>query len=558
MKRVATALLIILFSFSTTAVSMAGFTVPDEISPTSDIAFQTIVDGDQFGINAISRVEASMMPDRQTGKGGSNWVCENFDDSKCADKDTIYGTLILPPCSAVLSQGCIDSLSIGADANTLKPARLKFEGVSQKIIASPRAGVPAGGSISVWQSEGFGEFIVLASIKYSMVPKSEKSARIGNVSVNLIPTTYIEDKGYFSPQVIQTLDGPYPNVFYGNTDPNRQSNLDTKYCLFITDGFCFSREDFKSETRAKLSLRLPNDVTGWLFGRMRSPVIEVKPIDKENNLLSVEASSAIVPSLLGVYPKDQVMSNPGILKWAKSFFYEGDGFLEKRLAEKGFWGGHAEGVDKLEFVNWWGDLLKAYGGPDKRFGIQSRWMFSSSTTRTGTDPCFSDKSKLIGLVTTNAPFYESGPPKMVDGVLNYVVAGPHHLGDGKTLFRGVYDLAIRSEAARCIYKFTEAPLRAEVTVTSADGTSQDVATESMTERDGWIRLGAYNFTFSTPTVKVKFIQDAPAVKPKATNSASSTTSTTATSKKKTETTCVKGKLKKVVTSKTCPKGFKKA
>lgn len=556
MKQMVRMFLVVLFTLSATSASQAGFTIPDDVDITSDIALQTIVDGATFDINAVSRIQGSVMPDRQTGKGGSNWVCESFDDANCRTKDVIFGVMILPPCSATVRVGCIDSLSIGTNSTNLKPAKLKFEGVSQKIPASPSAEVPAGGSISVWESEGLGDYIVLSSLTYQLA-RSEKTARITNFDVNLIPTTYVQNPGYFAPQSSQTFDGEYPNVTMANLDPKRQSTLSTKECLFITDGYCFSREEFQADTRAKLSLRVPNNVTGWLFGRMRSPLIDVKPIDAKNNLLTVEATSATVPSLIGVYPKSEVTKNPGILKWAKSFFYEGDGFLEKRLAEKGLFGGHSSGVDKLEFVTWWGDLLKAYGGSDKRFGINSRWMFGSSTVSSGTDPCFSDKSKLVGLVTTNAPFYESGPPKMVDGVLNYVVAGPHHLGDGTTLFRGVYDLAIRSEAARCIYKFTEAPLRAEVTVTSADGTSQDVATESMTERDGWIRLGAYNFTFSTPTVKVKFIQDAPAVKPKATNSASSTTSTTATSKKKTQTTCMKGKLKKVVTSKTCPKGYKK-
>ncbi|MGA0913559.1 MAG: hypothetical protein ACO3RC_00125 [Candidatus Nanopelagicaceae bacterium] len=559
MKRVLVALFAFLLAFSASTTSQAGFTIPDDVDITSDIALQTIVDGATFGFNAISQVQGSMMPDRQTGKGGSNWVCQNFDDANCRTKDVIFGVLLLPPCSTTVTIGCIDSLSIGSNASTLKPAKMKFEGVSQKIPASPNAEVPAGGSISIWESDGFGDYIVLASLAYQMA-KSEKTARITNFDVNLIPTTYIQNAGYFAPQMSQTLDGEYPNVTFANVDPKRQSTLSTKECLFITDGYCFSREEFKTDTRAKISLRVPNNVTGWLFGRMRSPLIEVKPIDSKNNLLSVEATSATVPSLVGVYPKSEVKNNPGVLKWAKSFFYEGDGFLEKRLAEKGLFGGHSSGVDKLEFVTWWGDLLKAYGGTDKRFGINSRWMFGSSTVGSGTNPCFTDKTKLIGLVTTNAPFYESGPPKMVDGVLNYVVAGPHHLGDGKTLFRGVYDLAIRSESARCIYNFTEAPLRAEVTVTSADGTAQDVATESMTERDGWIRLGAYNFTFSTPTVKVKFIQDAPAKKPSVQDQSAPVKQPVASetaSKKQKQVTCVKGKVKKVLKAKTCPKGYKK-
>jgi hypothetical protein len=52
-------------------------------------------------------------------------------------------------------------------------------------------------------------------------------------------------------------------------------------------------------------------------------------------------------------------------------------------------------------------------------------------------------------------------------------------------------------------------------------------------------MSAYNFTFSNPTVKVKFSQEAA---PK-------------TGVKK--ITCVKGKVSKVVTTATCPTGYKK-
>ena len=225
------------------------------------------------------------------------------------------------------------------------------------------------------------------------------------------------------------------------------------------------------------------------------------------------------------------------------------------LAEKGLMGGHSSGANKLEIFTWWGEELKAYGGTDKRFGSSTRWMFASTSMGQYSDECFADKTRLTGLVTTNAPFFESGPPKMVDGVLNYVVAGPHHLADGKTLFKGVYDLSIRSDAARCIYKFTDAPLRAEVSVTSADGSTQDIATESMTEKNGWIHLGAYNFHFSSPTVKVKLIQDKPQVvtTPQTQQEKPAVQSPI---KKSVKITCVKGKVTKKLTAKKCPKGYK--
>jgi hypothetical protein len=139
MKRALVAFFAVLLTFSASTTSQAGFTIPDDVDITADIALQTIVDGATFGINAISQVQGSMMPDRQTGKGGSNWVCQNFDDANCRTKDTIFGTLLLPPCSPAVTVGCIDSLLIGSSASTLKPAKMKFEGVSQKIPASPNA-----------------------------------------------------------------------------------------------------------------------------------------------------------------------------------------------------------------------------------------------------------------------------------------------------------------------------------------------------------------------------------------------------------------------------------
>ena len=59
---------------------------------------------------------------------------------------------------------------------------------------------------------------------------------------------------------------------------------------------------------------------------------------------------------------------------------------------------------------------------------------------------------------------------------------------------------MRSETARCLYGLSKAPIRAEIQVISENGVEQ-VATTTVSERDGWVRLAAYNFTFSNPTIK---------------------------------------------------------
>ena len=558
MKRAGLLVLLILFMASGASSSSATFTVPDDVPIADDILYQTIVDGGAFGNDAFSWISASMMPNRVTGLDGSNHLCSSFDDENCRSKDAIFGHIVLPPCSVNVLVGCIDTLEIGKSRSTLKAAALVFEGKGDQMVkASPRASVPAGGTVSLWRSEGMGDFLVLANITYQLM-KGQEQAFISNFQVNLIPASYIQDPKFIAPSMVQVQDGGKANISWSNRGQNLAPvNRD---CLLVTDGYCFSREEFSEGTQAKVSLRVPNDVTGWLFGRMKGPTIEVKAIDSKNNLLTVDATSAVVPNLLGVAAKSEVQGDPGLLKWAQSFFYPGDGNLERRLAEKGSWGSFSSGTNKLELFEWWGERLKTYGGSDKRFGTTSRWMFGSTSMDQYSNQCLADKSKLIGLVTTNAPFYESGPPKLVDDVLNYVVAGPHHLADGKTLFKGVYDLSIRSEVARCIYNFSQAPLRAEISVTSSDGATQDIATEALTERNGWIELSAYNFHFSSPTVKVRFFQDKTSPAQTATTPKKSDVPqiVSSPSTKRTSATCVKGKLKKKPIAGNCPKGFKKA
>jgi hypothetical protein len=168
---------------------------------------------------------------------------------------------------------------------------------------------------------------------------------------------------------------------------------------------------------------------------------------------------------------------------------------------------------------------------------------------------------LAGFVTTNSTTYTATPPIYNEqtGTLDYKVASPHLLPDGK-VFQGKYNLYIDSKVARCIYKFSSAPISASVSITSSDGGQQSVATTVVKETSGWLHLSAAGFTFSSPTLKVKLTQDANAVAPAPTPSAEPAPQiSTAPVMKKSTITCVKGKaIKKVsAVSPKCPAGFKK-
>ena len=174
-------------------------------------------------------------------------------------------------------------------------------------------------------------------------------------------------------------------------------------------------------------------------------------------------------------------------------------------------------------------------------------------------------SSLIGLVTTNSLTYAPGPPKYADGFLNYKVAGLHNNPDD-SVFQGSYDLVMSSKIARCIYGFEGAgPLYATVSVVNSDGGESVLATESVKEEGGWLRLKARGFTFSSPTLKIKLTQSAPAnlTQPAATESAPASATKESAAKpapaKRISITCVKGKTTRKVSgvAPKCPAGFKK-
>jgi len=166
--------------------------------------------------------------------------------------------------------------------------------------------------------------------------------------------------------------------------------------------------------------------------------------------------------------------------------------------------------------------------------------------------------------------YEDILPKFENGSLNYKVGGLHFNPDGTT-FKGMYDLVMRSETARCLYGFSNAPISAEISVISVEGEKQ-VATTKLSESKDWIHLSAYNFGFSSPTIKMTLKQEAePSPTPIATTSPEPSPTPIATTSpepvvkpaskviNKSTITCVKGKLIKKVSavSPKCPTGFKK-
>lgn len=298
---------------------------------------------------------------------------------------------------------------------------------------------------------------------------------------------------------------------------------------------------FGSKVPIRVNLRLPKSLGGWFQSRLENPDVVVNDFDSATNIVSLAGSPVTVPitegaidvsnpanqsavvSLMGQRTWDETQTalsnsqggSPGLLSW--TIWYPQAG---------------------VEGFNRWKAFI-----PDKALGTADVWMAGHINANSA---CMASGSSLQGLVNTNALTFQPNVPNFDNGFLSYQVAGVHYDSSGK-IFQGTYDFIMRKSVAQCLYGFDNSPISGIVSVTSADGAEQ-VATTSVSESDGWLKLAAHGFTFSNPTISAKLEQKSAAI-PSVANALKVTKAIL----------CIKGKaLRKVIgTAPKCPVGYKK-
>lgn len=349
---------------------------------------------------------------------------------------------------------------------------------------------------------------------------------------------------------------------------------DRRGCVSNSPTQCAAAYPLPRDIRFGMKVRFQLPMTGWLHGRIEDPVVDYQSTATGGSVITMMAKSTKVPvfqvwkrySELSQSLKD-LLAKRSVAR-ISSWFAGPGGASNEDLAtdtKKSITRHGGETFDATEMENFLAWLPLAQ---DKAAALPTTWAFRSMTTNMQrNNKCLQDTSTLNGVVTTNSTLYLDGPPELnpETNTLDYKVAAPHLTPQGD-VFQGTYNLLLKSAVARCLYNFTSAPISATVSVQNASGIST-VATTSVTESDGWLRLSASGFTFSSPTIKVKLTQAAPAPTPSVattptpTPSASSGPKQVASSSKessKKTITCVKGAVKKKVTATKpkCPKGYR--
>ena len=331
-------------------------------------------------------------------------------------------------------------------------------------------------------------------------------------------------------------------------------------CFATENGLCAAIKEFPKNYKFGMTLRLSQKLSGWFHGRITNPTISTK-LESGVYTASIEASPVRVASL------DFLTPTSSLSQEIKDLIFNGEE-----------WGvsGDERGTrivtgleeDRAQ------TLLQLFTPhfEDKATRTSEYWTvktlgdFRNDAVRRCTD----GTGDLAGIVSTNALLYSAGPPTFnaEESSLDYKVSAPHYESNGDVA-SGTYDLLLRSDVARCIYGFTDAPIKASLEVVSSDGEVK-VATTAINERNGWLTMSANGFGFSAPIVRAKLSQEKPqpvvTPTPTPTPSASSTAEATpttlplATKKTKSAITCIKGVQKKKVAGvkPKCPKGWKKA
>jgi hypothetical protein len=467
--------------------------------------------------------------------------CASADEEPCATSNRIFFETPVSPCSSLVNDDCLVSLEAKNDAGQWVSGSLvetvtpSFPTMGTEALkkyfhpfkGNPSRGIPNPGSPSIWKFPGIShangdEFLIVPKFNAEML--DNKGQKPIFLDVGIFPIT------------------------------RTQNNSN---CFFYSSKECYLRWPFKAESTFRVVIKTHSHLVGWFHGRISGPEISTQVLSDGQTQVSIAGTVVQVP-ILAVWAKNTDL--PKDLNDA----------IQKEFEERGnqFAGTAAIGGDTknraLQTVmddrnmafdqnSMWRYIQWLKVANDKAYATNSTWSFRSMKETGQFSDCIGTKG-LSGMVTTNSNAYLAGPPSFEDGSLTYKVASPHFNSKGEVQV-GTYDLAIRSDVARCIYNFSQAPIQATLSIIYDTGEAR-TATTVVSERDGWLHLSAKNFTYSNPTIKVKLTQEAaPAATPKETPTPSAST----TAPVKSTITCVKGKTTKKVSALNpkCPAGYKK-
>lgn len=460
----------------------------------------------------------------------SDPTCSSTKDSRCSLEAFMFNA-VLPFCKSKADVNCLVGMgAVDPRGNKIigkyfqnfpVKAENQFQGNSEWKL-------PSGGSGALFTIPGANNsagntYFVSSTVRGQGGKNLTPIVSVKSFDVSITPVS-IQDENYDCSNIEDCRGGGFLKF----TNPNgkdvwgifgaKWNNSDkTEVEYSGLQNKSLHRVAFPSDLKFYVDIRLNFSPSGWLHGRLLDPLLS---ITKSNGIyaLHFEGNPVRVPV---VFAKAKWSSlDPSI----KSFYdesgtwkckvancitefsrvgvfldYASDNLDEVQITDTPY----PSGIDGIDQLNTWLPVVN-----NSASAVLSNWSVRTLSAResAGSNKCFSDSSRIMGIVTTNSTEYSAGPPEFdkKSGVLNYKVSSPH-FELNKTPFKGTYNLLMRNEVASCLYGFKKAVIQAEISIINEKGQTS-IATTSISQNKTWISLKASNFEFSSPTVRVRLKQ----------------------------------------------------
>ena len=496
-------------------------------------------------------------------------VCSSTSAPECDLRIMQQFLAVLPMCEDSKARTCIEDIYAEKNGQSLKIEKLGKFPLSgpTDFVADERVGLPEGtqpllvripdaphakGDTYIFRGQLTGSRLARGATAEKFWYRGFQA---GIFAVDIVDQKYLNTTGacgYLLSQLepgksfrfdatkkVETAGCFYDEVSrFGPTDT-------TRGCVSNSSTQCAAPYSLPQDITFGMKVRFQYPMTGWLHGRVENPTVAYQPTATGGSVITMKAQATKVP-VFQVWKKYSEISQSVRTLLAErsvarisSWFTGPGGASNEDLAtdtKKSITRHGGEVFDETEMRNMLAWMPYA---DDKAAALPTVWAFRTMNPNfQQTNSCLRGTESLNGLVATNSTLYIDGPPVLnsATNTLDYKVASPHLTPTGD-VFKGSYNLLLKSSVARCLYNFTNAPISASVSIQNESGVSS-VATTVVNEKDGWLRLSASGFTFSSPTIKVKLTQ-------------------ASTSKVSKKVTCVKGKSTKTFTAEKCPSGWKK-
>lgn len=408
--------------------------------------------------------------------------CSSMTDSRCAGQ-AVHFRAVLPVCASNTQLDCIESVTAvgsGASATTAEFVEVFPKVGTLDFTGSQALKIPSGGTTSIFRIKTHphttvgGKTYDTYAVTLAMGGGNQADGSMGSRTIfaSITPVMFRDvacDQRYNgrcmdggqdqdNAGVAIDMDNGFRCILWDQVDGNGDGKIyaDTPGDRTI----CALKRSFPEGVRFTLKARLTSEPGGWLHGRMDAPEI-LFDTNKDRSLVTISAGPVRVPTFAGVAPYASLPATiqkhydalcqtncqsfrfgpqpTDISKTKRHLFVSPDPFSPQAFSDLALW---------RDYLN------------DTASALPSQWTVRTldKGEMASVSTCISTGTGVKGIVTTNATAYVKGPPSFDTSskTLKYEVAAPHYEKDGKTEFKGVYNLIVREDVAECLYGFSNA------------------------------------------------------------------------------------------------------